>query len=174
VVSFANKEKKMFRTGLIWALGMAALTGACTKESPAASASPSPKTAAVAAPAPKAKTPVKTQVPAKLAEIGVKAVSELLSSKTGVSLLDANNDDTRKQYGVVPGATLLSNYEDYKLEELPTNKSEKLVFYCANTHCSASEIGANKAVLAGYTDVQVMKAGIAGWVAAGEKTTRIQ
>jgi hypothetical protein len=52
-----------------------------------------------------------------------------------IAIYDANPADTREAYGVIPGAHLLSSADDYDVgRELPSDKSAKLVFYCANTH----------------------------------------
>ena len=48
-------------------------------------------------------------------------------------------------------------------KELPTNKKLSLVFYCANTQCTASHSAANKAIKNGFTDVSVMVDGVYGW-----------
>jgi hypothetical protein len=51
-----------------------------------------------------------------------------------VVILDANVVPTRERYGVIPGARLLSSYDNYDVAtELPAAKNAKLVFYCANT-----------------------------------------
>ena len=55
-------------------------------------------------------------------------------------------------------------------KELPADKNAKLVFYCANTMCKASEQAANRALEAGYVDVAVLPDGIMGWKSAGQKT----
>ena len=93
----------------------------------------------------------------------------LLDAKKAQAL-DANNEATRSREGVVPGATLLSNYREYDLSVLPSDKAMKLVFYCANEQCGASHKAAARAVLAGWSDVAVMPAGIAGWKSAGKPT----
>lgn len=50
-----------------------------------------------------------------------------------VVILDANVEETREQYGVIPGARLLTSYDQYDIAtELPPAKNAKLVFYCAN------------------------------------------
>ena len=87
--------------------------------------------------------------------------------------VDANGEATRKHMGVVPGAVLLTDSETYQLSELPKDKGTPLVFYCANTECSASHQAAEKAVTAGYQHVEVMNDGIAGWVKAGKATQAI-
>jgi rhodanese-related sulfurtransferase len=84
--------------------------------------------------------------------------------------VDANLDETRKKLGVVPGAVLLSDSQNFQLAELPADKSKELVFYCANQQCGASHQAAAKAITAGYSNVRVMPDGIAGWVKAGKKT----
>lgn len=84
--------------------------------------------------------------------------------------VDANGDGTRAHMGVIPGAILLSDYRQYAVSELPPNKTTRLVFYCANEQCGASHAAAERAVIAGYTDVHVFKGGIAGWKNAGNPT----
>jgi rhodanese-related sulfurtransferase len=87
--------------------------------------------------------------------------------------VDANGVETRKKMGVVPGAVLLSDSETFNVSELPTDKSKTLVFYCANTQCGASHEAADRALTAGYTHVEVMPEGIAGWVKSGKKVQAI-
>lgn len=87
--------------------------------------------------------------------------------------VDANGDATRKRLGVIPGAVLLSDYEAFLPSELPADRSKGLVFYCTNEHCGASEEAAARALTAGYTDVRVLPAGIAGWARAGKRTAKL-
>jgi len=55
-------------------------------------------------------------------------------SNSHVVILDANVEDTRNKYGVIPGARLLTTYDNYDVAtELPPARNAKLVFYCANT-----------------------------------------
>jgi len=94
--------------------------------------------------------------------------------------VDANGDQTRRRMGVIPGAVLLSDADPAgaagaasSIHQLPSNKAKSLVFYCANTACSASHDAARKAITAGYTHVKVLPEGIAGWVKAGKQTRSI-
>jgi rhodanese-related sulfurtransferase len=105
----------------------------------------------------------------KVGSVTPDELASLLDGKKAQAI-DANNDATRSREGVVPGATLLSNYREYDLSVLPSDKAMKLVFYCANEQCGASHKAAARAVLAGWSDVAVMPAGIAGWKSAGKKT----
>ena len=107
---------------------------------------------------------------APLTELSVKEVADLVKAKKA-TVVDANNVDTRKEYGVVPGAVLLSSSKDFAVSELPAEKSTKLVFYCGGTACKASDKAAHRAASAGYADVSVMREGIRGWKSAGQPTS---
>ncbi len=96
-------------------------------------------------------------------------VQKLVETKSA-TVLDANNPETRKEYGVVPGATLLTSSDDYALSELPSDKNAQLVFYCGGMKCRASDHAAERAAKAGYKQVSVMREGIRGWKAAGAPT----
>ena len=93
-----------------------------------------------------------------------------LQKDAQASFLDANDSNTRAKWGVIPGATLLTSSVDYSVAELPRDKDAKLVFYCANTRCTASHQAAARAVKSGYTDVNVLPDGIMGWKNAGRPT----
>jgi rhodanese-related sulfurtransferase len=94
------------------------------------------------------------------------------NKNNSLHIYDANAAETRDQYGVIPGATLLNSDDNYDLALLPADKDATLVFYCANTLCTASHEAARRAVKAGYEDVSVMGDGIRGWKQAGEPTTK--
>jgi len=102
------------------------------------------------------------------------SVADLEKAGSTVAILDANGERTRKAHGKIPSATLLSHYADYKMAELPKDKSKGLVFYCSNTQCGASKKGAKRALLAGYTNVGVLPVGVMGWKEAGKKTEAVQ
>jgi rhodanese-related sulfurtransferase len=101
--------------------------------------------------------------------VSVPEVARFVEEKSAV-IYDANGEETRQKYGVVPGAVLLTNHKDYALSELPPEKSKPLVFYCGGTACRASDKAAERATGAGYTNVNVMREGIKGWASAGQKT----
>ena len=57
----------------------------------------------------------------------------LADPNSKVQIYDANHPSTREQFGIIPGAHLLSSYDNYDVsKELPPDKSAKLVFYCAD------------------------------------------
>ena len=110
------------------------------------------------------------------AQVGTVTVDQLAAAldKGACAALDANGTETRTEIGTIPGATLLSHYTEYKLDELPGDKATQLVFYCMNEACGASHAAAKRAYLAGYTNVNVLPAGIEGWKKAGQKVQTVQ
>jgi rhodanese-related sulfurtransferase len=101
-----------------------------------------------------------------LVTLSVDEVAAMLAKGSDVVLCDANNDDTRAKYGVVPGAILLSSYKDYDpASVLPADGARRVVFYCHSEMCGAAAGAARRAMAAGWSNVSVMPAGIKGWVA---------
>jgi len=58
----------------------------------------------------------------------------LAENARSVYVYDANVPETRTRFGIIPGAVLLTSDDNYDLSILPSVKSSKLVFYCANAH----------------------------------------
>lgn len=108
------------------------------------------------------------QASAGVKEISVDQVAALEKGKAVI--FDVNNAGVRSKFGVIPGAVLLASSSQYDLSALPKDKATTLVFYCANTRCTAAPTAAKRAAEAGYTDVNVLHVGIAGWKDAGKKT----
>ena len=108
---------------------------------------------------------------ADLSDLQVITVDDLAAwsgEGAGLTICDANSDDTRRRFGVIPGAVLLSSYRDYDAAaELPADKGDRLVFYCHSEMCSAAGDAARRAIAAGYRNVWVMAPGIKGWADAG-------
>ena len=102
-------------------------------------------------------------------QASVDEVAKFVKERTA-TVVDANGSETRREYGVIPGAVLLSNHREYAMSELPASKTNKLVFYCGGTMCRASDKAASRALAAGYTDVSVLREGIKGWKSAGQPT----
>jgi rhodanese-related sulfurtransferase len=145
----------MLKTSL-FAFGVLILTCGCNKAEPAASQKSEPAAAAAAA----------------VAEVSVSDLASALKDKRAVAV-DANGVETRQKYGVVPGATLLTDHRSYELSELPSDKAQPLVFYCGGIKCRASDAAAQRAISAGYAKVSVMRDGIKGWVDAGQPTSTL-
>jgi rhodanese-related sulfurtransferase len=107
------------------------------------------------------------------APVTVGQLAVLLKAANPPRLYDANGSQTRHEYGVIPGATLLPSSHDYSLDLLPDSKTAQVVFYCASTWCGAAETAADRAVHAGYKLVSVLPAGIKGWTEAGMPTQKL-
>jgi rhodanese-related sulfurtransferase len=91
------------------------------------------------------------------------------NSSQKLAIFDANSTDTRKTEGLIPGAKPLSSSSHYDVaKELPQDKSTTLVFYCANTACTASHAAASRAMNAGFKNVSVLADGIQGWKKSGK------
>ena len=61
--------------------------------------------------------------------------SLIADSNSHVNIYDANGWGLRSTAGVIPGAHLLTSDDKYDVaNELPADKSAKLVFYCADLH----------------------------------------
>jgi rhodanese-related sulfurtransferase len=98
----------------------------------------------------------------------------LKNESAKLAVYDVNTPEVRKENGVIPHAKLLGSSSKYDTaKELPSDRTTKLVFYCANTQCMASHKAADRAVKAGYKDVAVMADGIQGWKSAGQPTTKV-
>lgn len=108
------------------------------------------------------------------AKVTVAELARDLAAMPPAIPVDANTDKTRARDGVIPGAKLLTSSSAYDpARELGAAKDARLVFYCANTRCTASHAAAKRAIEAGYTNVAILPEGIAGWKAAGQKTAAV-
>jgi len=101
--------------------------------------------------------------------MGLKTISpedlhRLVQSGGKASIFDVNSHQSWSS-AHVPGAKHLDPV-DYKDSDLPADKNEVLVFYCSNPLCRKAPNSARRAKKLGYSNVQVMSAGISGWLAA--------
>lgn len=55
----------------------------------------------------------------------------------------------------------------FQATDLPADREASLVFYCSNVLCRRAPNAARRAEAMGYHRVQVMSAGISGWLRAG-------
>ncbi len=111
------------------------------------------------------------KMPGAIVEHDVASLKEVIAAGTPATIFDANSSETREKFGAIPGAKLLSHYKNFEASELPEDKTQAVVFYCGSTQCTASDVSACKAKNAGYSNVNVLRPGIKGWIDAGEKTT---
>ena len=143
--------------------------GSSEEAAPAASESAATETAAAETTAAAAEAPAEAEQ-AAIAELSIEEVARRIEAGEAVPV-DANGAGTRQQMGTLPGARLLTSSGSFQASELPEDRDTCLVFYCANSHCNASEGAADRARDQGFSNVNVMRAGIAGWVESGQETS---
>lgn len=108
---------------------------------------------------------------AAIHEMDIDKVAELLKMGKAVAV-DANGREVREKFGVIPGAALLTSASSWNASEIPAAAKDKmLVFYCANSRCTASDAAAKLAKERGYEHVGILRVGIMGWKDAGQKTS---
>ena len=101
--------------------------------------------------------------------MGLKTISpdelhRLVQNPGHVSVVDVNSSQSWAK-AHVPGARNLDPVA-YQDSDLPADKNEMLVFYCSNPMCRKAPNAARRAKKIGHSNVQVMSAGISGWLAA--------
>jgi rhodanese-related sulfurtransferase len=69
----------------------------------------------------------------------------------------------------VPSARHLDP-DGFAESDLPADHDRPIVFYCSNPFCRKAPRAAKRAERMGYRSVQVLSAGISGWVSAGLPT----
>ncbi len=111
------------------------------------------------------------QAAAAVNKVTVKQVAEWAKTKA-VTAVDANGKEVREKYGVIPGAVLLSSSGQFDVKELPSDKASRLVFYCFDDRCTASESAAQRAQAHGYINVSVLPGGITAWIDGGQPKER--
>ena len=102
-----------------------------------------------------------------LKSISPKDLHQLASSPGQVTVFDLNSHQSWMK-AHVPGAKHLD--PEYKDGDLPADKNATLVFYCSNPMCRKAPNAARRAKKLGYENVQVMSAGISGWLDASLPT----
>jgi len=100
--------------------------------------------------------------------MGLKTISperlhQLVQDKA-VTTIDVNSRGSWLE-AHVPGALSLDP-TGYKESDLPSDKDALLVFYCSNPMCRKAPNAARRAKQMGYSNVQVLSAGISGWLGA--------
>lgn len=94
----------------------------------------------------------------------VNDVKALIDGKEAVYIYDANDRESYRK-GHIPGASWVQ-YNAFTAAQMPPAKDAKLIFYCYNPQCGASEQAAAHAMALGFRNVWRMPEGIEGWRAA--------
>jgi rhodanese-related sulfurtransferase len=96
--------------------------------------------------------------------LSLSEVRALIDAKEAVYIYDANDRESYRK-GHIPGARWVQ-YNAFTAAEMPPAKDAKLIFYCYNPQCGASEQAAAHAMTLGFRNVWRMPEGIQGWRAA--------
>jgi rhodanese-related sulfurtransferase len=111
---------------------------------------------------------------ARLMGLGTISVATLQTAiaEDTVKVFDVNAQQSWVQ-ARVPGAHHLDPTA-FGIADLPADRSRALVFYCSNMFCRKAPLAARRAKALGYANVQVLSAGISGWISAGLPVERGQ
>ena len=104
--------------------------------------------------------------------IGTKELRKLIKSDKKIVLLDARAgkwDDGRR---IAHARQLAPNASKRGIRKAAPDKNARIVAYCTNKQCGASEVLARKLIHMGYKNVTKYPDGIEGWVAAGNKVVK--
>lgn len=93
------------------------------------------------------------------------ALSRLTQAGEPIAVIDVNSRQSWLK-ARVPGARN-ARWVEFTQDELPSDKTAFLVFYCSNMLCRKAPNAARRAAQMGYQNVHVMSAGINGWVSEG-------
>jgi rhodanese-related sulfurtransferase len=93
--------------------------------------------------------------------LSLSEVRALMEGKRAVYIYDANDLESYLK-GHIPGAVWVQ-YNAVTAAELPPAKDAKLIFYCYNPQCGASDQAAEHAISLGFRNVWRMPEGIQGW-----------
>jgi rhodanese-related sulfurtransferase len=96
--------------------------------------------------------------------LSLNEVRALMDRKEALYIYDANDRESYLK-GHIPGARWVQ-YNAVTAVELPPAKDAKLIFYCYNPQCGASDQAAAQAISLGFRNVWRMPEGIQGWRAA--------
>lgn len=93
--------------------------------------------------------------------LSLNEVRALMDGKEVVYIYDTNDRESYLK-GHIPGARWVQS-NAVTAAELPPTKDSKLIFYCYNPQCGASEQAAVRAISLGFRNVWRMPEGIQGW-----------
>jgi rhodanese-related sulfurtransferase len=97
-------------------------------------------------------------------------VKSQLDKGAAMTLVDSRPKRKKYDKGHIPTAVSIPDMQFDKFkDQLPTDKSELVVFYCGCLHCKLSHKSAAKAIDMGYTNVKVFSEGYPAWMAYAGK-----
>lgn len=97
--------------------------------------------------------------------ISAETIRKMTNDEANLKIIDARREKEYWEQHIEGALSLPATEVNAKtLEEVVINMDTKLIFYCQNTKCTASEIAASKAIGAGYKYVYVYSGGMEDWI----------
>ena len=105
-------------------------------------------------------------------DISLDSLKAAIAAKS-VTVIDVNGTVSYKE-GHIPGAIDFTANQNDLAAKLPAEKGALIVAYCGNEHCGAYARAAEAAKELGYTNVQHLKPGLAGWKDSGQSLEKAE
>ena len=102
--------------------------------------------------------------------ITVEKVRKMIADRDDFVLIDSRSKLQYSRSHLPSAISIPSCAMRDRLDLLPEKKGRLLVFYCGGPSCGQSTLASATAAHAGYKNIKVMLAGIAGWAEAGYPT----
>ncbi|GEM_PF-2512790 len=106
-------------------------------------------------------------------EIQTNELKRMMETNKDLILVDARKRKNDDGYRIGNARLVPPDAPPTHIRAALPSKSSTIVVYCASAKCPASVNLARRLISMGYEDVHVYKAGIKGWVNAGNKMNKI-
>jgi rhodanese-related sulfurtransferase len=114
--------------------------------------------------------PEKNGFVAGVSEVTIEKVKKMIDHRDGFVLIDSRPKNEYIQSHLPASISISVCRMKEHADLLPEDKDRLLVFYCGGPACGMSTMASAIAAQAGYTNIKVMLAGVAGWTNAGFPT----
>jgi len=99
--------------------------------------------------------------------INTEELKKLLDDATPMTVIDARNPEEYQEVHIKGAISIPENQFSAHLDQLPTDKAAKIVFYCNGVKCGKSKKAAQKALDLGYDNILVYSEGMPVWEEKG-------
>ena len=113
-------------------------------------------------------TPKKDHHHAAISKVTTEELAKSVDSGEKVVLLDARSEKYDDGKRISSAQSLLPDASEQEILAALPDKNAKIVAYCSNKKCPASEKLAHRLVGMGYVNVSKYPEGIKGWIDAGK------
>ncbi len=99
--------------------------------------------------------------------LNTEELKKLLDDGTEMTVIDARNPEEYQEVHIKGAISIPEKQFSEHLDQLPKNKSAKIVFYCNGIKCGKSKKAAQKALDLGYNNILVYTEGMPVWEEKG-------